>query len=79
MSSDADYPTLVERAQALTGGRGAWAALECLAGDQTQHVAGAVRQGGTLVLYGGMAGPVVQWHLGQGLFRMMDLKVRKRG
>ncbi len=75
VSSDADYTALVERAKALTGGRGAWAALECLAGDQTQHVAGAVREGGMLVLYGGMAGPVLQWGVGTLLSRMMDLKV----
>ncbi len=79
VASDADYPALVYRAQALTGGRGAYAALECLGGDKTQHVADAVRQGGTVVLYGGMAGIVVQWNLAQQGFRMIDLKVRGGG
>ncbi len=78
VASDADYPALVYRAQAVTGGRGAYAALDCLGGDQTQQVAAAVRQGGTVVLYGGMAGSVVQWSLGQAL-RMIDLKVRAVG
>ena len=43
------------RVQEITGGSGAWAALECVGGDATGQVVSALREGGTCLVYGAMA------------------------
>eukprot|EP00879_Flechtneria_rotunda_P014358 GHRR01014999.1.p1 GENE.GHRR01014999.1~~GHRR01014999.1.p1 ORF type:complete len:277 (+),score=108.16 GHRR01014999.1:238-1068(+) len=48
---------LVEQVHAITGGRGAASVLDSIGGDLSEALAGAVRDGGTIWLYGVMGGP----------------------
>jgi NADPH:quinone reductase-like Zn-dependent oxidoreductase len=44
------------RVSELTGGAGAYAALDCLAGDSVAQMCRCVRQGGKVLIYGAMNG-----------------------
>ncbi|EFJ44532.1 hypothetical protein VOLCADRAFT_106376 [Volvox carteri f. nagariensis] len=70
----ADADALVARVSELTGGRGAWGALDSIAGSTPAKIAPAVREGGTIIVYGAMSGPNVDWNVGQCLFRGVALK-----
>ncbi|CAG9465726.1 unnamed protein product [Pedinophyceae sp. YPF-701] len=50
---DAD---VVAQIKAATGGKGAYAALDCIGGPGTEALGMAVRQGGTVYVYGAMGG-----------------------
>jgi NADPH:quinone reductase-like Zn-dependent oxidoreductase len=63
----------------LTGGRGAWGALDSIAGSSPLKIAPAVRVGGSIIVYGAMSSPNVEWNVGQGLFRVVALKVGRGG
>uniref|UniRef100_A0A7S0RMK9 Enoyl reductase (ER) domain-containing protein n=1 Tax=Chlamydomonas leiostraca TaxID=1034604 RepID=A0A7S0RMK9_9CHLO len=70
-SADED---VVKRIGEITGGQGAWAALDCMAGDTTNKMCEAVRVGGKVVLYGGMDGLEAKVHLGYTLFKNVEIK-----
>ncbi|KAI3438921.1 hypothetical protein D9Q98_001335 [Chlorella vulgaris] len=46
---------LVERVKQITGGKGAYATLECVGGEITEQLVKATRNNGTVVVYGAMA------------------------
>lgn len=70
----ADGEGLVERVQEITGGRGAYAAIECVGGELFAKVAAAVRSGGTCIIYGAMSGLTATYNIPDVLFR--DVVVR---
>jgi NADPH:quinone reductase-like Zn-dependent oxidoreductase len=43
---------LADAVKAVTGGKLAYAAVECVGGDMFAAVASAVRNGGTVIIYG---------------------------
>lgn len=45
------------------GGKGLWAALDCVGGETTRAVSAAVRPGGSVVMYGALAGPTLQLNI----------------
>jgi NADPH:quinone reductase-like Zn-dependent oxidoreductase len=47
---------LVKSVMDITGGKGAYAAVDCLCGDTVAQLCNAVRMRGLLVLYGAMTG-----------------------
>lgn len=47
---------LAERVKEITGGRGAYAAIEAVGGELFAAAASAVRNGGTALIYGAMSG-----------------------
>ncbi|KAK9830034.1 hypothetical protein WJX72_009314 [[Myrmecia] bisecta] len=55
-SSDQD---IVECVKKITGGSGAYGAIDCVGGDTTKAVVSALRPQGTVLLYGTMSGPVL--------------------
>ena len=44
------------RVKDITSGKGAWGAVDAVAGTLTQHISAAVRDGGSVIVYGGMGG-----------------------
>lgn len=64
---------LVERVKEITGGKGAYATLECVGGENTQKLAQATRAGGTMIIYGAMGGFTFTCGIPDLLFR--DLKI----
>ncbi|GIL55798.1 hypothetical protein Vafri_11325 [Volvox africanus] len=70
----ADGDALTSRVLELTGGRGAWGALDSIAGSSPAKIAPAVRVGGTIIVYGAMGSPNIDWNVGQCLFRLVALK-----
>ncbi|GFR51560.1 hypothetical protein Agub_g13980 [Astrephomene gubernaculifera] len=74
LTSDADSEAMAARVSELTGGKGAWGAMDSVAGRSPLLVAPSVRQGGSIIVYGAMSEPGVEWHVGQALFRMVALK-----
>lgn len=65
---------LVARVKAETGGKGAWGALDCIAGETTGLCAQAVRNGGTVYVYGVLGGTNVVAGVPDLLFR--DVRLR---
>jgi trans-2-enoyl-CoA reductase len=55
-SADED---VVARVKEITGGKGAWGALDAIAGSMTQTLASCVRDGGQIFVYGRLSGNVV--------------------
>jgi NADPH:quinone reductase-like Zn-dependent oxidoreductase len=51
----ADADDIAARVMELTGGRGAWGAVDAVAGDMTGRLAEAVRPGGTVLVYGALS------------------------
>mmetsp|Transcript_35445 Transcript_35445/g.78638 ORF Transcript_35445/g.78638 Transcript_35445/m.78638 type:complete len:331 (-) Transcript_35445:737-1729(-) len=47
-----DTEDIVERVQQITGGKGAYAAIDAIGGPQTSKVVGALRKWGTYMVYG---------------------------
>lgn len=64
--ASADGEGLPERVRELTGGAGAYAAIECVGGDLFGKVASAVRPGGTAIIYGAMSGLTASFRCGGG-------------
>jgi NADPH:quinone reductase-like Zn-dependent oxidoreductase len=52
----ADADDIAARVRELTGGAGAWGAADAVGGEMTQRLMAAVRDGGTVLLYGALAG-----------------------
>ncbi|KAL4459109.1 hypothetical protein ABPG75_013974 [Micractinium tetrahymenae] len=65
---------LVERVKEITGGKGAYAALECVGGDITEKVVQATRNGGTVFIYGAMAAFSITVCIPDLLFRDVTLR-----
>jgi len=65
-SADED---VTARVMEITGGKGAYAALESVAGELTGKVASALRPGGTVLLSGGASGPTLSAGIGDFIFR----------
>lgn len=57
---------IAERVAEITGGQGAYGAIEAVGGDVLEQVIGAVRKGGTVLVYGNMSG-------GKGQFEIRDV------
>ncbi|PNH10840.1 putative trans-2-enoyl-CoA reductase 1, mitochondrial [Tetrabaena socialis] len=74
VSDEAGAKALAARAKELTKGRGAWGALDSIAGPSPLQLAPALRTGGNIILYGAMSSPTVDWHVSEGLFRLIVLK-----
>ncbi|KAF6263151.1 hypothetical protein COO60DRAFT_1293128 [Scenedesmus sp. NREL 46B-D3] len=60
---------LADRVKAITGGAGAGSVLDCVVGDMAEQLAAAVRNGGTVWLYGLMEGLSFKGHGAECLFR----------
>lgn len=65
---------VVKRVKEITGGRGAYAALECVGGDITEKVVQSTREGGTVFIYGAMASFELKVAIPDLLFRDVTLK-----
>ncbi|KAL4427108.1 hypothetical protein ABPG77_001112, partial [Micractinium sp. CCAP 211/92] len=65
---------LVGRVKDITGGKGAYAALECVGGDVTQKILQCTRDGGTVFVYGAMASFELKACIPDLLFRDVTLK-----
>ena len=84
--ASADGEGLPERVRELTGGAGAYAAIECVGGDLFGKVASAVRPGGTAIIYGAMSGLTASFRCGGGQpssaccrLRACTARARRRG
>ena len=53
LCTEDDY---VQQVRDITGGEGAYGAFDCVAGEGTADVVKAVRDGGTILIYGALAG-----------------------
>lgn len=62
------------RVRELTGGAGAWGGVDCVGGDWTAAVTGAVRNGGTVLVYGAMSGLTFQGSIVDLTFRDVALR-----
>ncbi|KAL4447410.1 hypothetical protein ABPG75_004629 [Micractinium tetrahymenae] len=60
---------LAERAKQITGGRGAYAAVECIGGEIFAQVCSAVRDNATVLIYGAMSGLTASYSIPDPLFR----------
>ncbi|KAL3147631.1 hypothetical protein ABBQ38_014681 [Trebouxia sp. C0009 RCD-2024] len=84
-----DKEDLVERVKEITGGKGAYAAIDAVGGETTKQLALALRDGGTVYVYGALSGDPIQmdtldtlytfkrvegWLLGNWLSAQKDLK-----
>ena len=66
MCNDDDIAAGAER---ITGGKGAYGAIDCVAGDLTGQMLAAVRPGGQILVYGAMAGFSTTLNVGDLLFK----------
>ena len=55
--------TLQELVWGKVGGKGLWAALDCVGGETTRLVSAATRPGGSIIIYGALAGPTLQLNI----------------
>ncbi|KAG2441248.1 hypothetical protein HYH02_010091 [Chlamydomonas schloesseri] len=69
-----DAAAFKEKVLALTGGKGAAGVLECIAGDMPNIVGPAVRDNGTIIMYGAMNGIDIKWNVVDPLFRGVSMK-----
>ena len=53
----------------ITGGKGAYGAIDCVAGDLTGRMLAAVRPAGQIIVYGAMAGFSTTMNVGDLLFK----------
>lgn len=74
----ADYVICTEtediaaRVKEITAGKGCYGAVDAVAGDLTQRMTAAVRSGGTLIIYGAMAGIEFKGSVVDTLFRQVS-------
>ena len=66
LCNDDDIAAEIEK---ITGGKGAYGAIDCVAGELTGRMLAAVRPTGTLLVYGAMAGFTTQMNVGDLLFK----------
>ncbi|KAK9818162.1 hypothetical protein WJX72_008025 [[Myrmecia] bisecta] len=65
---------LVQRVKEITGGEGAYAAIDAVGGTTFQEVVSAVRDGGTALIYGRLSGSTGQFNIGDLLLRRKVLR-----
>jgi trans-2-enoyl-CoA reductase len=65
---------IAARVQAITGGKGAWGAVDAVGGALTQRITGGLRNGGTVLIYGAMAGLEFTGSIVDVLFRGIAVK-----
>lgn len=65
---------VVARVKEITGGNGAWGACEAVAGELTEKVTGAVRAGGTVIIFGAMSGIAFNGSVVDVLFRNVTIR-----
>lgn len=65
---------IVSRVKEITKGKGAYGAIECIAGDMIGKVVSSVRDGGEVLLYGSMGGLTFQANVPDVLFRGIVIK-----
>ncbi|KAK9841202.1 hypothetical protein WJX74_001835 [Apatococcus lobatus] len=53
-----DSEDIKERVDEITGGKGAWAAADAIAGDTSAQLMGCIRTGGSVYVYGALSGLV---------------------
>lgn len=58
----------------ITGGKGAWGAVECVCGSMTAKVSGGLRDGGLLLVYGALTGLEFTGSVVDALFRGVTYK-----
>ena len=74
MIVSSDGQDIVDHVKAMTGGKGAWGAVECVGGDLLTSVASSVRSNGTVLIYGAMSGLGASFSIPDLLFRGVVLK-----
>ena len=65
---------VVARVKEITGGKGAWGAVDAVAGPLTQRISGSVRDGGLVLIYGAMGGLEFTGSVGDVLFRSVTVR-----
>lgn len=60
---------VVERVKAITGGKGAWSAMDAVGGEMFSKCASSVRAGGTVFVYGALSGLECSFSIPDLLFR----------
>lgn len=65
---------LAERVREITGGRGAYGAIECIGGDIFAQVTSSVRNSGTVIIYGAMSGLKATFGIPDPLFRCVKIQ-----
>ena len=60
---------IAQRVQDITGGKGAYGAVDCVGGELTGKLLAAVRPRGTLLVYGAMGGLQLQGGIPDVLFQ----------
>ena len=65
---------VTERIKEITGGKGAWGALDCVGGELFQKVASGVRNDGLAIIYGAMDGLGASFAVPDPLFRGIVIK-----
>jgi NADPH:quinone reductase-like Zn-dependent oxidoreductase len=71
VSTVEDIPVRVNE---ITGGKGAYGAVECVGGDIFASITASVRAGGTAIIYGAMSGLTATYDIPSVLFRGVDIK-----
>ncbi|EFN59884.1 hypothetical protein CHLNCDRAFT_59525 [Chlorella variabilis] len=69
-----DGAGLADAVKAATGGSLAYAAIDCVGGDLFAAVAGAVRNAGTVIIYGAMSGLTASFSIPDPLFRGVTIR-----
>jgi NADPH:quinone reductase-like Zn-dependent oxidoreductase len=69
-----DGPDVSKQAREAAGGKGAHLGIDAIAGDATRRLSRAVRNGGTVVNYGGLSGQACQMEPGELIFRDVSLE-----
>jgi NADPH:quinone reductase-like Zn-dependent oxidoreductase len=65
---------IVARVKEITGGKGAWGAVDAVGGPLTQRISGSVRDGGSVLIYGAMSGLEFTGSIVDVLFRSVTVK-----
>ena len=65
---------IAEQVSKITGGKGAYGAIECVGGEITKGVVGSVRNNGVVLLYGAMGGLEIIASIPDILFRGVSIK-----
>lgn len=65
---------IAARVKEITGGKGAWGAVDAVGGPLTARMTGALRNGGTILIYGAMSGLEFTGSIVDCLFRDVTVK-----
>jgi mitochondrial enoyl-[acyl-carrier protein] reductase / trans-2-enoyl-CoA reductase len=71
VSTEEDIPARVNE---ITGGKGAYGAIECVGGDLFAQITASVRPGGTVIIYGAMSGLTATFDIPSVLFRGVSIR-----